>query len=135
MTAGLSACSQESVSHDANTLPSKAHEVLARNFTSAISLVKEEKDFGSVSEYEVTLTDGSEVTFSGDGDWKSVETPNNIAVPAGIVPTAISNYVRQKHAGALIVGIEKNKKGYDVELSNGIDMQFDKTGNFVAYDK
>ena len=134
-SASIAACSSDNVSHDANTLPSKAHEILSQNFNSAISLVNEEKDFGKVSEYEVTLSDGTEVTFTSSGEWKSVDTPNNLSVPSGMVPTAISRYVREKHAGALIVGIEKEKNGFDVELSNGIDMKFDQSGNFVSYDK
>ena len=132
--AGTVACSKDNVSHDANTLPSKAHELLAQNFNSAISLVNEEKEFGKVEEYEVTLSDGTQVTFSSDGEWKSVDTPNNLSVPAGLVPTSIADYVKDKHNGAFIVGIEKEKKGFEVELSNGIDMKFDTSGNFISYD-
>lgn len=131
---GLSACSSKDVSHDATRLPSKARDVISQNFTSAISLIEEEKDFGKVTEYEVTLTDGSEITFNSGGEWTSVNTPNNIPVPAGLVPTAISTYVAEKHAGALIVGIEKDKKGFEVELSNDLDLQFDSSGNFMKYD-
>ena len=131
---GLSACSSEKVSHNATTLPVKARDLISQNFASAISLVEEEKSMGSVKEYEVTLTDGSEITFTNSGEWKSVETPNNKPVPSGMVPTAIIKYVNAKHAGAYVVGIEKNKKGFEVELSNGVEIQFDKTGNFMNYD-
>lgn len=132
---GMGACASETVTHDASQLPAEARDVISRNFTSAISLIETEKSMGSVSEYEVTLTDGSEITFKGNGEWKSIDTPNNIAVPAGLVPTAIAKYVAEKHAGALIVGIEKNKKGYEIELSNNVEMNFDTAGNFVSYDK
>ena len=131
---GLTACSAKNVSHDASILPTKARELISQNFTSAISLVEEEKNFGKVTEYEVNLTDGSEITFNHSGEWTSVDTPNNIPVPAGLVPTAIAKYVAQKHQGALIVGIEKEKKGFEVELSNGVDISFDKAGNFLSYD-
>lgn len=89
---------------------------------------------GKVTEYEVTLTNGSQIEFDHSGEWKSVDTPNNIPVPAGLLPTAISKFVASKHAGAFIVGIEKEKKGYEVELSNGVEIQFDGLGNFVKYD-
>ena len=132
--AGLfAACTSESTTHDATKLPESARNLISRNFTSAISLVEEEKSMGSVKEYEVTLTDGSEITFTGSGDWKSVDTPAGIAVPSGLVPTAIQSYVDTKHQGAFIDGIEKNKKGYEVELSNNIEIQFDMAGNFVSY--
>ena len=130
----LTACSSKNVSHDATNLPSKARDLISQNFTSAISLVEEEKNFGKVTEYEVTLTDGSEITFDHAGEWKSIDTPNNVPVPVGLVPTAIANYVASKHAGAYIVGIEKEKKGFEVELSNGVEMNFNTFGNFVSYD-
>lgn len=132
----FAACSKESYSHDATNLPQKAKTTLSQNFTAAVSLVKVEKSgLGGTEEYEVVLTNGTEITFKANGDWESVETPNNIAVPSGLVPTAITNFVREKHAGALIVGIDKEKNGFDVELSNGLEIKFDKGGNFVAYDK
>ena len=134
LTLGMTACSQENVSHDATNLPAKAQDLISRNFTSAISLVKEEKNFGKVDEYEVTLTDGSEISFNGSGELKSVDTPNNRPVPTGLVPTAIAKYVAEKHAGAFIVGLETEKKGYEIQLSNGVEMKFDKAGNFMKYD-
>lgn len=137
MALGLAAtaCGRENVTHDSSVLPEKARTTLSQNFTSAVTLVEIEKDMGSVKEYEVTLANGSEVTFDGAGEWTSIDTPANVAVPSGLVPTAIANYVKTKHAGALIVGIEKERKGYEVELNNGLDINFDLQGNFVSYDK
>ncbi|MDE7160186.1 MAG: PepSY-like domain-containing protein [Muribaculaceae bacterium] len=43
--------------------------------------------------------------------------------------------MKANHKGASIVGIEKERYGYEVELSNGIEMRFDKQGRFVRYDK
>ena len=135
LAVGLGACASESTTHDASVLPANARDLISSNFTSAISLVEIEKGMGSIKEYEVTLTDGSEITFTGSGEWKSVDTPSNRPVPSGLVPTAIGQYVAEKHAGAYIVGLEKNKKGYEIELSNDIEMQFDPAGNFMSYDK
>lgn len=132
---GAGACSSETITHDASKLPEKARNVISRNFTSAISLVEEETTGLGQKEYEVTLTDGSEISFTSSGEWTSVDTPNNLSVPEGMVPTAIARFVAEKHAGANIVGIEREKKGFEVELSNGVDIVFDAAGNFVKYDK
>lgn len=134
MGLGLTACSSTDTTHDAAVIPSKARNLISQNFNSAVSVVEIDKDWGSVSEYEVTLTNGTDIKFSGSGDWKSIEMPPTHPVPAGLVPTAIAKFVAEKHAGAFINGIEKTKKGFDVELSNGVDMQFDEAGNFVKYD-
>ena len=130
----FAACTSETVSHDATQLPKKARDIINQNFSSAISLIETEKSMGSVKEYEVTLTDGSEISFNGNGEWKSVDTPTNIPVPAGLVPTNIAKFVAEKHAGAFIVGLDKNKKGFEVELSNDVEIQFDPAGNFIKYD-
>lgn len=130
----ITACSKTEVSHNANVLPEKARTVLSQNFTSAITLVKTTSSVASSKEYEVTLANGTEIEFKGNGEWTSVETPSNVAVPSGLVPTAISNYVKTKHAGAIIVGIEKEKKGYSIDLSNDIELNFDQEGNFLSQD-
>ena len=42
--------------------------------------------------------------------------------------------MNQNQKGQRIVGVDKERHGYDIELSNGIDMKFDKDGNFLRYD-
>lgn len=135
LTLGMASCSSETTTHDASILPAKARDLISQNFTSAISVIETEKSLGKTHEYEVVLTDGTQIEFNGDGEWKSVDTPNNLPIPQGMVPTAIARFVAEKHAGAYIVGIDKNKKGYEVELSNEVEIQFDAGGNFLSYDK
>lgn len=134
LSIGMCACSTETVTHDATELPAKARDLISQNFNSSISLIEVEKHVGSVSEYEVTLTNGCQITFNGSGEWKSVDTPNNMPIPEGLVPTAIAGYVAEKHQGAYIVGLEKEKNGFEVELSNNVEMKFDSAGNFIKYD-
>jgi hypothetical protein len=42
--------------------------------------------------------------------------------------------VKKTHSGTRIVGIERERNGFEVTLNNGIDMKFDKNGNFLKYD-
>lgn len=125
---------KDTYAHDASALPKAAQTVIANNFKAKVSLVKIEKDFGRVSEYEVILTDGTEISFDRDGNWENVEVNNTKSVPSSIVPKAIRAYVAKTHPGQRIVGIDKERKGYEIELSNGIDMKFDKAGQFLRYD-
>lgn len=129
------ASARESYAHDGNVLPKAAKTVLAQNFKAGVSVVKLDKDFGHVREYEVVLTDGTEISFDRDGNWENVEVNINKSVPSGIVPNAISSYVKQNQPKQKIVGIEKERGGYEVALSNGIEMKFDKSGQFVKYDR
>lgn len=125
---------KDTYAHDASVLPKAAQTVLAKNCKAKVSLVKIDKDFGRVSDYEVIMSDGMEISFDRDGNWESVEVNVAKSVPSAFVPAKISNYVKRNQSGQRIVGIEKERNGYDVELSNGVDMKFDKAGNFLRYD-
>lgn len=121
--------------HDASVLPQAAQTTISNNFKAKVSVVKIDKDFGRISDYEVILTDGTEISFDRDGNWENVEVNVTKSVPSGFVPAAISNFVKKNQHGERIIGIERDKKGYEVELSNGVDIKFDKAGNFKKYDR
>lgn len=128
------AWAKDTYAHDASVLPQAARTVISNNFKADVSLVNIDKDFGRISEYEVILTDGTEISFDRNGNWENVEVNNVKSVPTSMVPKTIRDYVAKQHAGQRIVGIDKERNGYDIELSNGIDMKFDKAGRFQRYD-
>lgn len=124
----------DSYAHNGSPLPQAAKSLIKKNFKSEVSVVKIDKDYGRVSEYEVTLNDGTEITFDRQGNWKDIETGCNSRVPNGFILKPISDFVNKNHKGQRIVGIEKNSRNYEVTLSNGIDIKFSKTGAFIKYD-
>lgn len=130
----FAASARDIYAHDASVLPEAARTTISNNFKAKVSVVKIEKTLGRVDDYEVVLADGSEITFDRNGNWDNVEVANSASVPKGFVPAAVSDYVKKSHVGTRIVGIDKDRTGYDVELSNGIDIKFDKGGNFIRYD-
>lgn len=130
----LGASAKGSYSHDASVLPEAARTTIANNCKAKVSVVKIDKDFGRISEYEVILNDGTEISFDTKGNWKNVETNKEKSVPSAFVPEGVRKYVAANHKGQRVVGIEKEHKGYDVELSNGIDMKFSLDGQFLRYD-
>lgn len=128
------ASAKDTYAHGAAVLPEAAQNVIKKNFKAKVSVVKIEKTLGHVDEYDVTLSDGSEITFDRQGNWKDVETNVNVSVPAAFYPAAVGNYVKKNHSGTRIVGVDKERGGYEITLSNGIDMKFDRQGNFLRYD-
>lgn len=128
------AAAKDVYAHDASVLPKAAQTTLANNFKAKVSVVKIDKEFGRISDFEVILTDGTEITFDRDGNWDKVEVGMNGKIPAAFIPNAIASYVKKNQPGQKIVGIDKERSGYDVELANGIDMKFNKQGEFVRYD-
>lgn len=130
----VSALARNGYSHDESVLPTAAQTTISQNFKAKVSLVKVQKKFSRVDEYEVILTDGSEITFDRQGNWKSVEVAPKTKMPKKFVLPEIEKYVKENQKGFKIVGVEKDNRGYEVELDNGTDMRFDRDGKFVKFD-
>lgn len=130
----FSASARDTYSHDVNVLPKAAQTVLSNNFKAKVNHIKIDKEFGRVSEFDVVLNDGTEITFDKNGNWKDVEVKIGSSVPSFFIPNAISNYIKNNQKKAAVVGIEKNRSGYDVELSNGVEMKFNSEGKFIRYE-
>ena len=130
----VGAFARDTYSRDESVLPVAAKTTLKKNFKAEVSMIKIDRELGRVSEYDVILTDGTEITFDRDGNWKDVEVSKSSKVPSEFVPEKIAGYVKKAQPNTRIVGIEKSKREYDVQLSNGVEMKFDKNGNFKRYD-
>ncbi len=55
-------------------------------------------------------------------------------VPVALVPVEITNYVNRIHGSQSITKISKDNRGWEIELSNGIEIEFDKRFNVVDFD-
>ena len=122
------------ISRNMADLPATAQNTLKQNFKSGISVIRIDKDLLGVSEYEVILKDGTDLTFDRDGVWQEVEMAMGKRVPDSMVPKAILNFIKVNNKGRKIIGIEKNRKSYEVQLDNGVELKFDRAGNFLRYD-
>jgi len=134
VTMAFTASARDNYSRNAADLPAAARNTLKNNFKADVSLIKIEGNFGRVSEYEVILTDGTEVSFDRSGNWKEIEVKSSGSVPSAFIPKPLAEYVKKNHKGARIVGLEKSRKGYEASLSNGIEIECDSRGYFLRYD-
>ena len=92
------------------------------------------KDYEGLScKYEVRLNDGTEINFSKKGVWDKVDCQTS-EVPAALIPQMIANYVQTNYAGSVIVKIDKERYGHQIELSNDLEFKFDKNGNLFDID-
>ena len=136
MIAGATmANASDNYTRDASVLPASARTVIANDFSAGVSVVKIDKTLGRVDDYEVVLTDGTEIKFDRNGNWKDIEVAANKRVPDALVPSAIRSYVSENQHGTRIVGIEKDRGGYEVSLSNGVEIKFNNEGQFLRYDR
>jgi hypothetical protein len=117
-----------------NQLPKTAKNFLAVNFKGvAAGSVIEDREIYGIDEYKVRLANGMKVEFDSKGNWKEVDGEHQ-KVPYGFIPANIRNYVAKSFPNTHIIKIERKSWSYKAELSNGIDLEFDKNGNFKRID-
>lgn len=115
-------------------IPQKAQQFVKKYFgNKQVALVTEDSEFMDKS-YDVTFTNGDKVEFDKKGEWKNVDCKYS-AVPDGVIPTAIQSYVSKNYPNAKIKQIERDRKDYDVELTNGWEIKFDKRFRVIELDR
>lgn len=115
-------------------LPEKSQMFLVEHFAEANMLyAKAERDMGVITSYDVLLEGNVKVEFNRSGEWTSVDCEHG-RVPDSVLPQGVLDYVKQKFAKAHVVEVERDMMGYDVKLSNDLDLEFDKEGNFLRID-
>lgn len=92
-----------------------------------------DEDFLVKKSYDVKMQDGSGFEFDRKGNWKEVDFKLK-AVPTKLVPKAIQDYVSKSFPNNDIVKISKGMLKYDIELTNGLDLEFNNKGKFLRID-
>lgn len=117
-----------------NQLPAKAKTFINQHFKGVkVTNVIQDKDVFS-KDFDVNFENGTKVEFDRTGNWKEIKSLSG-SMPSSLVPAKIKQYISNNYKGANIVEINKEARKIDVELSNGIDLDFDKNGNFLRIDR
>lgn len=117
-----------------NQLPQIAKNFLSQHFKGiAAGSIIEDRGIYGVDEYKAHLANGMKVEFDSKGNWKEVDGEHQ-KLPYGFIPATIRNYVAKNFPNTNIVKIEKERWSYKTELSSGVDLEFDKNGNFKRID-
>jgi hypothetical protein len=115
-------------------LPEKVQLFLTKHFDNVeVLYAKAERDMGVITSYDVVLSGNVKVEFNRSGEWTNVDCEHS-QVPNSILPQGVLDYVSTKFAKAYVVEIERGLMGYDVKLSNDLDLDFDKNGKFLRVD-
>lgn len=110
-------------------LPEAAKTFVQTNFKGQ-KIVYAEKDWNS---FECRLADGTKIEFTKKGAWKKIDRKAT-AVPDAIVPATILEYVKANFVGCTVTKIDKERYGYDIELSNDMDLKFNFQGALIGMD-
>ena len=126
-------CDARETKVSVNKLPKAAQNMIASNFNGKkVTLVKKDVDANFIN-FDVVLNDGTKLEFDSKGEWTELDCKSS-TVPSALVPSAISKFVKAQYPNARIVQIERNSRGYEIDLSNGMDIKFDKKFNVVKID-
>ena len=114
-------------------MPQKAQVFISRYFGNLkVAYAKSEYDLFEKS-YAVVFTTGQKLEFNGRGEWTDVDCRYD-AVPVELVPQPIIDKINSLYSGAYIISIGRDRKRYDVKLSNRVELKFDRNGNLVVID-
>lgn len=117
-----------------NQLPKLAQNIISKHFSGKqIAMTTVEQGIMD-KEYDVVFTDGNKIEFDRKGHWTSIDCDKS-QVPAPLVPAKIAKYVNSKYAGQRIEKIEKDNREYEIELSNGLEITFNKHFKVVEIDR
>lgn len=113
-------------------LPQAAQAFLAAHFTGTdVALAIKDGN-----EYEIRMDNGWELEFDNKGQWEKIDCQRD-AIPASVastLPEAIVSYLSSNFENAFVTEISKDRSGYDIELSNGLDLEFTSKGRFKRID-
>ena len=113
---------------DPAQLPKAATELIQKHWPSCVI------DFAFIDgrEYEVLLSDGTMIEFDSKGVWKEMKCTDGL--PVTLVLGNITRYVVNRFPKQLIIKCEKMRGGYEVKLTNGLEIQFDMQGRVTHVD-
>lgn len=117
-------------------VPQGLRTFVAQHFGSDVKIVEAERDrkFNGF-EYEVKLSNGAEIDYGVSGEWLEVDCGDVvISVPETIINAAILQHVKGTYPGMSIEKITREYPGYEIKLSNGVELIYDSNYKFVRID-
>lgn len=113
-------------------LPATAQNFIKQHFKGqTVAAAKLDKEMFD-TDYETILSNGVKINFDANGNWDEIESKG--ALPSSVIPATINNYIAANYKGQNVIQIDKKKAGYDIELSNGTELEFDANGKFLRID-
>ena len=128
----MTACSDKPVAVEQLPEPVKA---FIQQYFPGQTISYAEKDVELTgSKYDVVLADGTRVDFDTDNVWEKIECTMASPVPTALIPAPIVAHIQTNFPDAMILKIDKDHDGYEVELANGLELKFNKQGVLTEMD-
>lgn len=119
-------------SNSLNELPSSAKTTINKYFgKSKVNHVKIDRKMIGGAEYDVVLTNGTEIQFDSKGNWNEISFGTN-KLPKGLLPASITDYIKKNFKKQNVSSVSQKRNKYDISLSNGTKLEFDRSGIFSS---
>lgn len=82
-------------------------------------------------EYEVALSNGVEIEFMLNGEWKEVDG-HYIALPNSFIPDVIMKTVKHSYPNNVIMKVKKEWNVYQIKLNNMMELYIDISGQLLG---
>lgn len=116
-----------------NALPAKAQTMLSKHFNKQKVMLATIESGVITRSYDVVLQNGTKLEFDKKGNLTEIDCKQGI-VPSQLIPQAIKNYLKTNYAEHSVKKIEIDRKEYEVELTNGLDLTFNKNFQLIDID-
>ena len=112
-----------------NQLPQTAKDLLKQHFADKVPLIVT-MDW---DDYTVVYETGEKVEFDKQGKWKEFECRTS-QVPSALIPEQIKAHIRATFPGTTIIDLDRNRRGYEIKLNNGLEVEYDRNFRVVDID-
>lgn len=115
-----------------NQLPAAAQEFINTNYAGEkISYATVDDDL-ILPDYNVMLANGVKIQFEHSGALEKIESRSGI--PSDLVPFQIRDYVKVHYPDVIFTGYEIGRRSYEVQLSNRLEIKFNKNFYVIEID-
>lgn len=115
-----------------NQLPAPIAQFVRKHYSSAqISNIIREKKL-SKTEYEVRLDNGTKLEFANN---KIEEIDGTQRIPNSAMPVKVVQYIKVNYPNNYATEWKLDSREQKVELNNGVELEFDRSGRFLRIDR
>ena len=115
-------------------LPAQITAFIQQNFPGqTITFAKKDLELTGW-QYDVVLADGTQIDFDTDDMWDKIQSPMTNPVPVNLIPAPIVTHLRANFPDAMILKIDKERGGYEIELANGLELKYNQQGALMEMD-
>lgn len=116
----------------ADKLPPKIKSYIAKHFPDdSIVQVFKSRD-GLTKTFDIYLSGNNNLEFNRKNQIIGID--GGMSIPTSVISPQIRQYVKKKYVNQQITAWELDGKNQHIVLSNGIDLEFNKKGEFLRID-